>query len=227
EARTHAKAHPDAVSLESAHSDTARFTDAGAWQQSTLRALVHSLAHDLAQPLTSVRCFLEMMDMHNGKTTVQPEDIRNIEQQADRAISLTRGISALVRESPVPAGQWTALDTLLNDVFNDFLGLVHSGLLALNRQWDSGIQVTSSPVLRQLIVLFLSKLAGRNSTPLQLTIAAHASGGRCTLEFKWTSNNSVQPAVHNARNIFGKELSHVHELARSIAGEMVLGEEAS
>jgi two-component system, OmpR family, response regulator len=224
------KTHPDAVSPESAHGSPTEFTataEYNAGQQEPLRALVHSLAHDLAQPLTSVRCFLEMMGMHNGKSALQPEDIKNIEQQADRAISLAKGISALVRESPVPVGPWTALDTLLNEVFNDFLVLMHSGLLALNRRWDPAIHVTSSPVLRQLIVLFLSKLIGRNATPLLLTVAAHASEGRCTLEFKWKSNSDLQTTVHDAKNILAKELTHVQELVRSIGGELALGEQTS
>lgn len=190
-----------------------------------LRALVHSLAHDLAQPLTSVRCFLEMMEM-NGKASLQPEDIKNIEQQTDRAISLTKGISALVRESPVPLGPWTALDPLLNDIFNDFLVLMHSGLLSLNRQWDPSIRVTSNPVLRQLIVLFLSKLVGRNTTPLLLAVTAQARDGCCTLEFKWKSNVDAQP-VHDAKGILAKELVHVEEMVRSISGELALSEKVS
>ena len=134
--------------------------DAGV-QQTPMRALIHSVAHDLAQPLTSIRCFLEVMGMHLDRARAFPADIKSIEQQADRAISLAKGISALVREVPVPSGPWTPLDALLNDVFNDFVVLLHSGLLTLERQWDSSIQVTSSPVLRHLIVLFLSKLVGQ------------------------------------------------------------------
>ena len=214
------KTHPDAVSMEPALLSVS--AEQIAVQQAPLRALVHSLAHDLAQPLTSVRCFLEMMDMHNGKTALQPEDIKNIEQQADRAISLTKGISALVREAPAPVGPSIGLDALLNDVLNDFLVLMNSGLLTLNRQWDTAIHVTSNPVLRQLIVLFLSKLVGRNATPLLLTIESQAGEGGSTLEFKWKSNNPAQAVVHDARNILGKELTQVQELVRSIGGELVL-----
>ena len=157
-------------------------TDAVGVQQTPMRALIHSVAHDLAQPLTSIRCFLEVMGMHLDGARTFPADIKSIEQQADRAISLAKGISALVREVPVPSGPWTSLDALLNDVFNDFVVLLHSGLLTLERQWDSSIQVTSSPVLRHLMVLFLSKLVGRNTRPLVLTISAHANEGRCLLQ---------------------------------------------
>jgi DNA-binding response OmpR family regulator len=225
--RPGAKTHPDALSQEGPQDDPVALTASAeqiAGSQTPLRALVHSLAHDLAQPLTSVRCFLEMMEMHSGKASLQPEDIKNIEQQTDRAISLAKGISALVRESPAPLGPWTALDPLLNDIFNDFLVLMHSGLLALNRQWDPSIHVTSSPVLRQLIVLFLSKLIGRNTTPLLLTVAAQARDGRCTLEFKWRSNIDAQVALHDAKNILAKELMYVEEMVRSIGGELALSE---
>ncbi len=226
--RPGAQTHPDALSQERLQSGPAALTASTeqiAGPQMPLRALVHSLAHDLAQPLTSVRCFLEMMEM-NGKASLQPEDIKNIEQQTDRAISLTKGISALVRESPVPLGPWTALDPLLNDIFNDFLVLMHSGLLSLNRQWDPSIRVTSNPVLRQLIVLFLSKLVGRNTTPLLLAVTAQARDGCCTLEFKWKSNVDAQP-VHDAKGILAKELVHVEEMVRSISGELALSEKVS
>jgi DNA-binding response OmpR family regulator len=227
--RPGSQTHPDALSQESPQGGMALTASAEqiAGPQMPLRALVHSLAHDLAQPLTSVRCFLEMMEMHNGKASLQPGDIKNIEQQADRAISLTKGISALVRESPAPLGPWAALDPLLNDIFNDFLVLMHSGLLSLNRQWDPSIHVTSNPVLRQLIVLFLSKLVGRNTTPLLLTVAAQASEGCCTLEFKWKSNVDSQMAVHDAKNILAKDLPYVQEMVHSIGGELALRENIS
>ena len=78
--------------------------DAVSAQQTPLRALIHSVAHDLAQPLTSVRCFLEVLGMQQWHTPIPPADLKTIEQQADRAISLAKGISALVREGPVPSG---------------------------------------------------------------------------------------------------------------------------
>jgi hypothetical protein len=79
-------------------------------------------------------------------------------------------------------------------------------------------------VLRQLIVLFLSKLVGRNTTPLLLTVAAQARDGRCTLEFRWKSNIDAQVAVHDAKNILAKELMQVEEMVRSIGGELALSE---
>ena len=191
-------------------------------QQTPMRALIHSVAHDLAQPLTSIRCFLEVMGMHLDDARMLPADIKSIEQQADRAISLAKGISALVREVPVPSGPWMPLDALLNDLFNDFVVLLHSGLLTLERKWDSSIQVTSSPVLRHLIVLFLSKLVGRNTRPLVLTISAHATEGRCLFEMEWKAADNAQPALLDAKGIIAKELAYIQELVYSIGGEMSL-----
>jgi DNA-binding response OmpR family regulator len=195
--------------------------DALGVQQTPMRALIHSVAHDLAQPLTSVRCFLEVMGMHKDALRT-PADLKIIEQQADRAISLAKGISALVREDPVPSGPWTSLDALLNDLFNDFIVLLHSGLLTLERQWDSSIQVTSSPVLRHLIVLFLSKLVGRNTRPLVLTISAQANEGRCLLKMKWKPSDDFPLPLLDAREIIAKELAYIQELVCSIGGEMSL-----
>jgi len=191
-------------------------------QNTPLRAVIHSMAHDLAQPLTSVRCFLEVLGM-NG-TPVAPADLRSIEQQADRAISLAKSISALVREAPVPTGPWVSLDGLLNDLFSDFTVLLHSGLLTLDRRWNTSIQVTSSPVLRQLMVLFLSKLIGRNTRPLTLTISAKATEGRCLLDMSWNpADGSVSPALE-AKNILARELTYIQELVYSLGGEIVLPE---
>ena len=193
-------------------------------QQTPLKALIHSLAHDLAQPLTSVRCFLEVLGMHDGNASTQPSDLKTIEQQADRAISLTKAISALVREVPVPSEPWTSLDALLNDLFNDFIVLLHSGLLTLERQWKSSIQVTSSPVLRQLLVLCLAKLIGRNTRPLVLTVSAQVQDGRCLLDLTWKANDDSPSAIQDAKNILAKELSYINELVYSIGGELQISE---
>ncbi|HEX4604986.1 MAG TPA: response regulator [Candidatus Angelobacter sp.] len=215
-------AHPDVNHAYQSNSLTG-LSDAISVQQTPLRALIHSVAHDLAQPLTSVRCFLEVLGMHN-ENTLQPAEIRNIEQQADRAISLAKSISALVREVSVPAGPWTSLDVLLNDLFNDFIVLLNSGLLTLDRQWNASIQVTSSPVLRQLMVLFLSKLIGRNTRPLVLTVSAQIKDGRCFLELKWKASDDSPSPIQDAKNILAKELTYIQELVYSIGGELSLSE---
>jgi DNA-binding response OmpR family regulator len=198
--------------------------DSTGGQQIPLKALVHSLAHDLAQPLTSVRCFLEVLGMRNGNTSLEPADIKGIEQQADRAISLTKSISALVRDTPIPAEPWTSLDTLLNEIFNDFIILLHSGLLTLDRQWDISIQVTSNPVLRQLLVIFLSKLIGRNTRPLILTVSAEVTEGRCLLEFKWKANDGSPSPAKDAKTILAKEIIYIQELVLSVGGELSIQE---
>jgi hypothetical protein len=187
-----------------------------------MRALIHSVAHDLAQPLTSIRCFLEVMGMHADSARTLPADLKIIEQQADRAISLAKGISALVREVPAPSGPWISLDALFNELFNDFIVVLHSGLLTLQRQWDPSIQVTSSPVLRHLMVLFLSKLVGRNTRPLVLTISAQANEGRCLLKMKWKAADDSPPPLLDAKGIIARELAYIQELVYSIGGEMSL-----
>jgi len=194
-------------------------------QQTPLRGLINSVAHDLAQPLTSVRCFLEVMAMRNGTVSVPAPDLKNIEQQADRAIGLAKTISSLVREVSMPSGPWLSLDNLLNDVFNDFVVLTNSGLLAVDRQGESSIQVTSSPVLRQLLVVFVGKLVGKNTRALILTVSAQTQAGRCTLNLRWKAAD--QPgAVQDARTVLAKDLPHIQEIVSSIGAEMTLAEGA-
>ncbi len=122
----------------------------------------------------------------------------------------------------MPGGPWTSLDALLNDLLNDFVVLLHSGLLTLKREWDSSIQVTSSPVLRHLLVLFLSKLVGRNTRPLVLTISALANEGRCLLEMKWKPADDSPLPLLDAKEIIARELACIEELVYSIGGEMSL-----
>jgi K+-sensing histidine kinase KdpD len=192
-------------------------------QQTPLRALINSLAHDLAQPLTSVRCFLEVLTMRNGTLSVQALDLKNIEQQADRAIGLAKTISSLVREVSTSSGPWTSLESLLNDVLNDFTVLVNSGLITVDRQWDSSIQVTSSPVLRQLMVLLIGKLVGRNTRALTVTLTAQMQGSRCNLDVRWKAGEPGG-AVQDARTVLAKDLMHIQEMVFSMGGEMSFAE---
>ena len=189
----------------------------------TLRNLVRSVAHDLAQPLTSVRCFLEMLALRKTPG-IQAADVKTIEQQADRAIALTKGISAMVREPASTTSPWISLDTLFNEIFADFAVLQLSGLVVTRRTWDSSLQISSSPILRQVIVLLLSKLTGRNARPMELNVAAHSSDGRCELELRWHPADSAQEPLPDAANILVRERTTVKELLLSVGGELVIPE---
>lgn len=188
------------------------------YHQTPWRALVNSLSHDLTQPLTSVRCFLEVAGMHGGNISSSPADLKNIEQQADRAIGLSKAISALVREIPVPTGPWVLLDTLLEEIVEDFVVLVNSGLLSVERHWDSFIQVTSSPVLRQLLVLLLGKISGKNTKPITLVASASLRGSRCHLELRWKAADGS--AVQDAPATLGNDMVYIQEMLYSIGGEV-------
>ena len=188
-----------------------------------VRALVHSISHDLAQPLTSVRCFLEMLAVRKSPG-IQAADLKTIEQQADRAIALVKGISAIVREPAAGIGPWIALDALFDEVLADFSVLQHSGLFAVRRMWNPSIQVTSNPILRQVLVLLMSKLNGRNARPMVLTIAAEAKDGRCRLDLRWRPSDSVQKPLPDAANILVRERATVKEIVLSLGGELVLSE---
>lgn len=193
--------------------------------QPPLRATVHSVAHDLAQPLTSVRCFLEALSINNALPPSQASDLKVIEQQADRAIALTKGISALVREVEPASQPWISLDVLLNDIFNDFSVLLHSGMLAVERRWDPSVQVTSNPVLRQLLLLLFSKLAGRNSGPLLVSVSAIAKEGRCSMRFSWKAAGGAGPRLPDARTILSRDVPTLQEMAHSLGGEFSLAEQ--
>jgi DNA-binding response OmpR family regulator len=187
-----------------------------------MRTLVNSVVHDLAQPLTSVRCFLEVLGMRGPGVTVLPAELKTIEQQADRAIALSKGIAGLVRESPSHAGPWTSLEQLLNEIFNDFTLVMNSGLLSLERQLDASIQVPSTPALRHLLVFFLSKLVGSVTRPMVLTVAATGHDGRCRIDLRWRAADNSP--IHDSRTVLAKDLPVVQELAFSLGLDFVLPE---
>src|SRR5947209_9728383 len=149
--------------LPGQHSQAAYFSEGTATQEGSLRTLIHSLAHDLTQPLSSLRIFLEITRMGKGGYPVPAGDLSTVEQQADRAIALVKGISALSRELPLPATPRIPLASLLDDVLNVFIVLLDSGLLTVDRHLDPSTLVPSSPLLGHLLVVFAIKLIGRHS----------------------------------------------------------------
>jgi DNA-binding response OmpR family regulator len=210
----------DPASASSATAGTLSHVDQ--LQPGPLRTLVHAVAHDLAQPLTSIRCFLEMLTVRKAGVSASPADMIVIEQQADRAIALAKGISALVRDIPPPLGPWISLEMLLNEISTDFAVLLQSGQLTIERQLGQGIQISSSPILRQVLVLFLSKLVGRHSQPFVITLAAGNAGGRCRLDLRWRPRDAAQRPVQDARMILAREFATVREIVHSLGGELIL-----
>jgi DNA-binding response OmpR family regulator len=190
---------------------------------STLRAMVHSIAHDLAQPLTSVRCFLEMLSLRRANA-IQPGDLKTIEQQADRAIALTKAISAAAREVPEADAPWMPLEVLFGEVFSEFAVLQHAGMFTLQRIWDPSIQVTTSPLLRYVLLLLITKLAGRNARALTLTVAAQAKDGRCHLDLRWRPTDSSQKHLLDAASLLVRDRATIREMLQSIGGEVVIAE---
>jgi DNA-binding winged helix-turn-helix (wHTH) protein len=187
-----------------------------------LRTLVHAIAHDLAQPLTSIRCFLEMLALRKGPAAAQPAEMIIIEQQADRAIALAKGISALVRECPASVSPWIGLETLLNELSVDFALILQSGQLTFERQLEPDIQVSSSPVLRQLLVLILSKLVGRNPHAFVISIAADMQDQRCHLRLRWRTDDATPKQGQDFRMILVRELATVQEIVYSLGGELIM-----
>jgi signal transduction histidine kinase len=189
-----------------------------------LRALVHSVAHDLAQPLTSLRCFLEVLSLDKNFPPVHANDLRVIEQQTDRAIALTKSISALVRDVGLPDEPWVRLDDVLNDALNDFNVLFNSGMLSLERRWDSSLYVSSSPLLRHVLLLLLSKLAGRNTRPLLLTIAATSKDAHCNIRFSWKSNAAGAQAP-DGRTVLAKDIPILEQIVTELGGKLAVADQ--
>lgn len=186
-----------------------------------MRVLLHSVAHDIAQPLSVVRGFLEAL-ASRGHSVVPSADVKTAEQQTDRAIALSKGISSMVRDFSPPTAPWVSLDDLLGEIFEAFALALDSGLLTVDRQWDPSIQITSNPALSQLLALFVCKLVGRNTGPLTLTVSAQAQDGHCDLTLLWRATDESSTPVRDAAEILLKELRSIYEIVYSIDGDMVL-----
>ncbi len=189
-----------------------------------LRALIHSVAHDMSQPLTSVRCYLEMLVLQNGAIAQPPSELKSMEQQADRAIALAKAISALARDPESHVEPWISLEQLFTGLLNDFEVVINSGLLTVERRGDPSLQVSSSPTLRQLLVLLVSKLLGRNPRPLTLILAAETKHGLCNLELRWRFTGDPRYQAPDAGAILARDLKHVHEIVYLLGGELGLVE---
>ncbi|HYX54129.1 MAG TPA: winged helix-turn-helix domain-containing protein [Candidatus Limnocylindrales bacterium] len=188
-----------------------------------LAALVHSIAHDLAQPLTTVRCYLEIQNMPAGKAVLDRGDLVTIEQQADRAIALSKGISALVREAPVAPQSWVDLDSLLNEAFAEFATLVHSKLLIVRREWEAAWKVSSNAAFRQLLVFAVCKLVGRNTRPLVITFSPEERDGRTEICIRWAAGDEPAP-MPDATSIFAKDLPAMRSLLEHIGASVTIAQ---
>jgi hypothetical protein len=180
--------------------------------------------HDLAQPLTSVRCFLEMIAMRKGAVLAQPAELKSVDQQADRAVALTKGISAMVRKTAPPPGPWISLETLFHEILGDFAVVQQSGLLTVQQHWEPTLRVSSSPALRHLLIMFLSKILGRNPQPLALKIAAKAKDGRVQLTMRWRLTEPSPIPLLDTGTMLTRELGSIQAMVRSLGGELVLPE---
>ncbi len=191
--------------------------------QAAISALVHSVSHDLAQPLTTVRGFLEMQAMPASKAVLKAGDLEMIEQQADRAIALAKGISALVRDTPPGINGRVELDLMLNEVLVDFSTLTHSRLLMVRREWEDAPQVSSSPALRQVLVFLICKLVGRNTRPLVLTVAAEEKDHGMEIGIRWAAGDAPV-ALADAVSVFKKDVPTLRILLEELHGEIFLSE---
>jgi len=147
-----------------------------------------------------------------------------MEQQADRAIALTKSIQALSRDFEAPAGPTITLDELLTDLLNELAVVINSGLLRVERRGDPSIRVTSSPILRQVLALLVSKLLGRNPRPLTLTVAAATKRGLCDLELRWLCRSDPHYPAIDAATILAKDLKSVQEILYLLGADLELAE---
>lgn len=185
-----------------------------------LSALLHSLAHDLAQPLTTVHCFLELVAQRKPGAASGPTELRNIALQVDRAIAIAKGISALTSDGGAADNSAVALDALLDEIFDNFGVLVHTGFLTVERLDTAGIQLVGNRALRQGLIIVLTKLAGQSTSAIRITVAGDLAEGRCYVDFSWRSNDSSRVPAQTAEAIFAGDQSLLRELLQEAGAEL-------
>jgi signal transduction histidine kinase len=185
-----------------------------------LTALLHSLAHDLAQPLTTIHCFLELAGEHKTATASSVTELSNAALQIDRAIAIAKGVSSLTRENPATNSPAIALDTLLDEIFENFGVLTHTGFLAFERIATAGVQIAGNPAMRQSLIIVITKLAGQSTSPIKVTVAADEAEHRYFLDFSWRPNDSAGIAVQTAEAIFGGDQNLLRELLQEAGAEL-------
>jgi signal transduction histidine kinase len=190
--------------------------------KNALTALLHSLAHDLAQPLTTVHCFFELLaERKSGVAPATPE-LRNAALQVDRAIALAKGISALARQARPAEDPWLPLDDLLNQTFENFNVLAHTGFLVLERLETGGILITSDPALRDSLVIVLAKLAGQSTNPINITATAGlVDDDHCHLDFSWKTSDSSGVETQTAEAVFARDQNSLRELLEKAGADLI------
>ncbi|MGH9567781.1 MAG: hypothetical protein ACRD4I_17545, partial [Candidatus Angelobacter sp.] len=119
------------------------------------------------------------------------------------------------------------IDRVLSDVTNDFSMLVHTGFLALERDWQEQIPVSSSPALRQLLAVIVAKLAGCNTRRLKLKVSAAACEDRCRVVIHCEVNDGSREQPPSTSSVLAREMKNIQGLLESVRGEMRLGDEGS
>ncbi len=194
---------------------------AGQEPKKAFPALLHSLAHDLAQPLTTVHCFLELLAERKPGAVPGAAELRNAALQIDRAIALSKGISGLAREAGPADNPWMLLDDLLNQTFENFNVLVHTGFLVLERLETGGILLTSHPALRHSLVIVIAKLAGQSTKPIKITATAGLVGEHCHLDFSWKTDDSSGVGTQTAETVFARDQNFLRELLQEAGADLI------
>lgn len=185
-----------------------------------LTALLHSLAHDLAQPLTTIHCFLELAEQRKAVAAPAVTEVHNAALQIDRAIAICKGISALTRGEPAAKEPPITLDTLLNEIFENFGVLAHTGFLAFERLDTGGSRIADNPALRQSLIVVIAKVAGQSTTPLKITVTADVAEGSCLLDLYWRATDSPRVPLQTAEAIFAGDEGPLRELLQEAGADL-------
>jgi len=149
-------------------------------------SLLPELLHALSQPLTSLRCSLEV-------TLLQPRDSEEYRKRLRESLKLTEDITVLARgirelmdiEQPLAPFRDVALDRLLRSAVREFLPLADAEGIALSLFCGPSLVTSGDTQLFFTAVMhilsFLMNLAKKGE---EVSVQANEDGGEISLTFE-------------------------------------------
>ncbi len=170
------------------------------------QTLISELFHALNQPLTTLRCSLELALYQQGTLEHYRECVQHALEQTGRAVHLVLSIRALVdAEDPGDGREIVQLDSKLQEVVQDFRLVAEAREVSMSLSCDSPLLLLAEPRrLHQALFNLVDSTLSGSRPGTELKIQARATAAEAALMVMLTTPEASAPG--------SGELSIVHEV---------------